>query len=193
MKNSVFGSIGRGLPLFAGLLVMMPAVAMASSPEWRPKYDLIMMYVNFIILAAVIFKYAREPIKSFLKQQKEDVVSEMSQLETEKARFLDEIEAAKNRAAEGDLRFNEMKARLISQGEAKKQQMVDQAKQQSATMLEEARKKMETRILQAKSQLKMELADMAFEQASQQLPKIITDEDNQRLLEIYMKGMVAEQ
>jgi hypothetical protein len=39
----------------------------------------------------------------------------------------------------------------------------------------------------------MELADMAFEQAIHQLPAIINDEDNQRLLGMYMKGMHLDQ
>lgn len=194
MKMSAFCSIRRGLPVFTVLLMMMmPAVALASSAEWRPRYDMIMMYVNFVILAAVIFKYAREPVKSFLKQQKQDVVSEMETLETAKTRILDEIKTAREQAAGSNLRFQEMKKRLIGQGEAKKEQIVEQARQQSSVMIEETRKKMENRIFQAQNQLKMELADMAFEQALEKLPQIITDDDNQRFLDSYMQGMPLEQ
>ncbi|WP_054691239.1 hypothetical protein [Desulfosarcina cetonica] len=60
-------------------------------------------------------------------------------------------------------------------------------------MIEAARAKMETRILQAKTKLKMELADMAFEQATTRLPGLITDIDNQMFLDNYMKGMQIEQ
>jgi F-type H+-transporting ATPase subunit b len=175
------------------LAMMMPSIAMAGdNPEWRPTYDLILRWVNFLILAAVIVKYGREPIKNFFKQQKEDVVSELNELETEKERVLGEIQAAKTQAAESEVRLKELKERLISQGETKKQQIVEQAWVQSAAMIEETHKKMETRIAQAKSRLKMELADLAFEQATQQLPKIITETDNQRLFDIYMQGMQSE-
>ena len=58
-------------------------------------------------------------------------------------------------------------------------------------MLEGTRKKMENRILEAKDRLKMELADMAFDQAMLKLPELITDDDNQRLLDNYMRGMHA--
>ena len=60
---------------------------------------------------------------------------------------------------------------------------------QSAAMIEETQKKMENRLLQAKNQLKMELADLAFDQATKMLPQIINESDNQRLLDIYMTGM----
>jgi F-type H+-transporting ATPase subunit b len=181
------------IPLIAFLLVMVPATAMASSAEWRPTYDLVMMWVNFIIFAAVIFKYGRAPIKSFLNQQKGDVASELDAVEAEKARIVGEIESANAHVAENEARLKEMKARLIAQGEVRKQQIVEQARQQSAIMMEETRKKMETRIFQAKEKLKMELADMAFEQAVQRLPQIITDSDNQRLLDNYMQGLHLEE
>jgi hypothetical protein len=56
-------------------------------------------------------------------------------------------------------------------------------------MLEEARRKMENRIVQAKAGLKMELLDMAIDQAMKRLPAIITDSDNQRLLNDYMQRL----
>ena len=189
MKIAKFCSSRRILPIFSFLLAMMPAAAMAANPEWRPTYDKVMLWVNFTIFMAVIVKYGREPIKNFLKQQKEDVVSEIDALETEKARVLGEIQDAKTQAAESEVRFQELKERLVSQGEAKKEQIVDQARQQSSAMIAETHKKMENRILQAKNQLKMELADLAFDQAMQTLPQIITENDNQRLLDIYMQGL----
>ena len=191
MKLSGRCSFKCVLPGFAFWMMMTPAMAIAAGPEWRPKYDLIMMYVNFIILAAVIFKYAREPIKNFLNQQKTEIVSEIKELETKKTRILEEIQDANEQAAESTQRFQDMKERMINQGETRKQQIVDQARQQGAAMIEETRKKMENRILQAKNQLKIELADMAFDQAMQKLPQVINEDDNQRLLDDYMQGLHA--
>jgi F-type H+-transporting ATPase subunit b len=188
-KNKPCSSSKSVLATLTFLLLTMPAMAMAASPEWRPTYDKVMLWVNFAIFMTIAVKYGREPIKNFLKQQKEDVVTELDTLETEKARVLKEIQDAKTQAAESEVRFKELKERLISQGETKKQQIVEHARQQSSVMIEETRKKMETRLLQAKNQLKMELADMAFEKALQTLPQIITESDNQRLLDIYMESM----
>jgi len=171
------------------LVMVIPATAMAKDPEWRPTYDLIMMYVNFIILAAVIVKYGRQPIKNFLKQQREDVASEIDLLESEKDRVIDEIKTAQIQSAEIKQRLDEMKERLIAQGEVKKQQIIDQAQEQSALMIEATRKKMVNQIVKAQEDLKMELADLAFDQAVKKLPQIITDQDNQRLVEEYMQSV----
>jgi F-type H+-transporting ATPase subunit b len=193
MKTTKGGRFGRMLPPLVLLLVLVPGTAMAATADWRPTYDLVMLWVNFAIFSGVLFKYGREPIKQFIHQQKQDVASEIEAIEAEKKRVVGEIESASVKATENKRRIEEMKTRLIAQGELRKQEIVEQARQQSAIMMEETQKKMETRILQAKSKLKMELADMAFEQAIQRLPQIITADDNQRLLDIYMQGLHIEE
>lgn len=193
MKMLKSCNMGYMWACFAFMLVMMSSIAMAGeAQEWRPTYDLILRWVNFLILVAVIVKYAREPVRSFLNQQKADVASQIETLSTEKQNIFEEIQAAKEQATEREIRLKELQDRLISQGEAKKQQIIEQARQQSVVMIEETRKKMETRISQVKNQLKMELADLAFEQAEKKLPEIITESDNQRLLTFYMEGMQAK-
>lgn len=174
-------------------VVLLPGIALAASPEWRAHYDLAMKWFNFILLSAVIYKYGRGPMKQFLSGQKEDTAAQLNALEEEKARYIDEIKAAKLQTEENQQRLLEMKDRLIAQGEAHKQAVIDQARSQSVAMIEAARAKMETRILQAKTKLKLELADMAFEQATTRLPGLITDTDNQMFLDNYMTGMQIKQ
>ena len=178
--------------LFVGFyMVALPEAAQAADPQWRPTYDVAMRWINFIILVAVIVKYAREPIKDFLKLQKSDIVSEIGELETEKAKIVSEIEAVKKKAIENRSHFHDLKDRLIAQGETRKQQIVEQAKQQSKIMLEETRRKMENRITQAKAGLQMELLDMAIDQATVKLPSVMTAGDAQQLLDDYMSSLHA--
>ncbi|BBO83744.1 ATP synthase subunit b [Desulfosarcina ovata subsp. sediminis] len=148
-----------------------------------------MKWVNFLILAGVIYKYGHKPFSKFIKGQKEDLSIKIDELESEKARVIGEINAAQTHTEENKQKLIEMKARLIAQGETRKQEIIDQARNQSGIMIEAARKKMENRIIQAKEKLKMELADLAFEQATQKLPQMITDADNQLFIDNYMRGM----
>ncbi len=188
MKTIIFCSLER-FPLILAVLLLMPEMAAASDHQWRPTYDMVMVWLNFIILVTVVFKYAREPIKDFLDQRKGEVLDEIERLEAEKTQILGEIESANMRTAENRQRLAKMKDRMIAQGESRKRQIVDQAKQQSAVMIDAARKKMENRIIQAQNGLKIELLDMAIEQAMAQLPTLINDGDNQRLLDDYMNRL----
>jgi F-type H+-transporting ATPase subunit b len=185
----VIGPAGATMLFFGVLALFSPEGAMAADPAWRPTYDLAMRWINFIILVAVIVKYAREPIKDFLMLKKQDVASQIESLDKKKARILAEIEAVKQQGMENEARFEELKTRLISQGETHKQQIIEQAKRQSTIMIEAARIKMGNQIIHAKASLKMELLDMAMDQAVQQLPELITDKDNQGLLDDYMRSI----
>ncbi|WP_319522489.1 ATP synthase F0 subunit B [uncultured Desulfosarcina sp.] len=172
-------------------LLFFPESALAGDPAWRPTYDIVLRWVNFVILVAVIVKYSRDPIKDFLKLQKQDVVSQIAALDSEKSRIIGEIKEVRKQGEVNRIRLQEMKDRLIAQGETRKQELVNQAKQQSAIMLEDTRRKLENRVVQAKAALKLELLDMAIEQAMIQLPGALTDGDNQRLLDDYMKSLDA--
>jgi F-type H+-transporting ATPase subunit b len=176
--------------LFVGMLMLLfPEGTLAADPEWRPSYDVAMRWINFIILVAVIVKYAREPIKDFLKLRKAEVVSQIDELNGAKTRILDEIKSAKQQGVENQTRLKALKVRLISQGENRKKQIIEQARQQSVIMLEETRRKMENRIVQAKARLKMELLDIAMDQAVKKLPELITERDNQQFLDDYMRSL----
>lgn len=176
---------------FGSVLFIFAASALAADADWRPTYDMAMRWINFIILVAVIVKYAREPFKDFLKFKKEDVVEQIDALDKDKARILSEIDAVKQQEIENRNRLNEMKDRLIAQAEMRKQQIIEQAKQQSTIMLEETRRKMAHRIEKATATIKMELLDMAIDQAIATLPRIMTTDDSQRLLDDFMERIHA--
>jgi F-type H+-transporting ATPase subunit b len=190
MKWTGPAGVACAVTLILGMLMsLFPVCAMAADPDWRPAYDVALRWINFIILVAVIVKYAREPLKAFLSRKKGDVVSQIDTLDKEKARILEEIKAVAQQGVENQARFKELQDRLIAQGESRKQQLIEQARQQSAIMLEETRRKMEQRIVQAKAILKMELLDMAMDQAVKQLPGRLTPGDSQRLLDDYMHSL----
>lgn len=185
------GAACVAMMVFGSVLFIFAASALAAEADWRPTYDMAMRWINFIILVAVIVKYAREPFKDFLKFKKEDVVEQIDALDKDKARILSEIDAVQQQEIENRDRLNEMRDRLIAQAEMRKQQIIEQAKQQSAIMLEETRRKMAYRIEKATATIKMELLDMAIDQAIATLPRIMTTDDSQRLLDDFMERIHA--
>ena len=49
--------------------------------NWRLKYNLILMWVNFGILAFIIVKFARTPLKEFIFGQRKNLIRELEQKE----------------------------------------------------------------------------------------------------------------
>lgn len=175
---------GAGFILFSGAF---PIYAAESAPEWRSTYDTVMAWVNCLILFAVIIKFSRVPIKQFLKLQKEDVASEIKTIEKEKKAIDQQVEAAIFQGEQSRERLNSLKERIIAEGEKKRQKIVDDANKQGALLLEGAKRKIDNRILSARNELKNEIVDLAIENAMKKLPHVITDQDNQVLLDQYLK------
>ena len=164
---------------------LLPGTDLLAAEEaggWRETYDMVLKWINFIILAAVIFKYARIPLKDFLKGQSEKLAADIRKKEKEKDEASTEVEGIKAALSEGEARFQDLKTRILEQGKKRKEQIVRDAEEQSRQMMIETRKRVESQILEAKRRVKAELVDAAVEKALQHLPKEITSEDNERFL-----------
>jgi len=160
--------------------------------DWRPTYDLIMLWVNFGILSFILIKFGKKPIMNFLRSQKDELAEEIGNLERQKEDMISEINKTKQELKESDARFAELKAKIIQLGEQKREDSITQALQQSEMMMEIAKQKIGNRILVAKREFKAELVDTAFDMASEKISKEITAEDNDKMIHKYLATAARE-
>ena len=73
--------------LSSAALVLAPTPAWAAGADWRPIYDIVMMWVNFVILTAVLVKVLRKPLSRYLREQRDAVEETMAHLDSEKERI----------------------------------------------------------------------------------------------------------
>lgn len=155
--------------------------------SWRGTYDVIMLWVNFFILAFILVRYTKTPIMNFLRGRKDELAREINRMEEGKEKIISKIQETFKTLEESDQRFADMKERIVEQGEKRKKEIIEEAQQQSAIMMEMAKRKVEGYISQAKSDFKSELIDSAISLALEKLPEEITDEDNDRFISQYME------
>jgi F-type H+-transporting ATPase subunit b len=176
------------------LLIMMTsadAVAAEGSGDWRSTYDTIMMWINFGILAFVIVKFGREPMKDFLSGRKAELAREIGEIEEKKKEVTARINDTYRILDQSDARFAELKKKIVQQGEKKKQEIIEDAQEQSRLILQTTKQKIESRIVQAKATFRAELIDAATEIALERLPKEITEEDDRNMIEQYLAAATA--
>ncbi len=176
---------------FTLLCCVTPGLAGEASSDWRPTYDTIMRWVNFGILFFVIIKFGRKPLLNFLYGQKESIQEELDEVQQEKDEMAAKGLAAAKALEESKERFEQIKARIVGQGQRSKDDLITEAEHQSQLMIESARHKIDYQIHRAKEKMRAELLNMAVDQALTQLPSEITPEDNQRLLNKYLAAAVS--
>jgi len=102
------------------------------------------------------------------------------------------IEETREAITESDIRYADLKEKILRQGERRKQEIIDEAKAQSRIMMESTKEKVGSQIQQAKRRFKEEMVDAAIDRAMERLPQVITNEDNEKLLDQYMAGATAK-
>jgi F-type H+-transporting ATPase subunit b len=162
------------------------ALAAEKSNSWRPMYDLILRWINFGIIAFVIVKYGKTPIMNFLRGQKDKLAQEINQLENEKKDATAKVMETLKSVDESEVRFADLKDRIIQQGEKKKTEIIESAQNQSKMMLEDAKRRIDSHFLQAKNEFKAELIDIAMDMAMERLPEVITPEDNDKFTRLFL-------
>jgi F-type H+-transporting ATPase subunit b len=176
--------------IIAGLLSLHflghDAFAAEKASTWRPTYDLIFRWINFGIIVFLVVKYGKTPIMNFLRGQKEKLAQELKRLEDKKQGVSENIEETLKTIDESEVRFAELKERIVRQGEQKKEAIIQTAQNQSKTMLEDAKRRIDTHFIQAKNKFRAEMIDRAIDLAMERLTKEITAEDNEKLTIEYL-------
>lgn len=175
------------------LLTGDTAFAAADDQGWRTTYDQIMIWVNFGILVFLFFKYAKTPLMNFLNSQSEGLARDIERLEESKDKADQRNKELLEELEQRDSRIDEIKKRIILEGEKEKENIINEAKTQSRLMLKEARQRMANQVRKAKRQLQYELVDEVISLAMERLPREITEEDNKVLLNHYFSFSAAEE
>jgi F-type H+-transporting ATPase subunit b len=176
--------------IIATILWCLPGsvAAAETSADWRPTYDLVLRYINFLILVFLIFKFARKPLVNFFKDKSQDVKIEIQKIEEAKEKIEEQVKAMLEAREKSREKFERIKARIVSQGETRKKHIIEDAKQESKLLLENTHLKVDYMILRAKQTLQSEMIDMAIDMAMEKLPQEITDQDSQRFSNQFLEN-----
>ena len=165
------------------------AYAAEDAGNWRPTYDLVMRWVNFIIMVVIAVKFGKAPIKNMLAGEKIAVETEIKQFEEKKEQAEEKASNAQKMLAESHTRFNELTERITLQGERKKQAIIEDAKREGQLILDAAKHRLESQIITAKENFKSELVDAAIASAFKRLPNVVKTDDHQRFLDTYIHSL----
>ena len=178
---------------FVGVVLGLSAPDVFAAEEgggWRPIYDVVMLWINFGILAFLLIKFLRVPIRDFFETKRDEVAAEIRQIETEKEKALARVEEAEAMLADHEQRLELVKTRILQEGQRVKEKIIEDAQEQSRVMMEEAKRRIDNRIYQAQQELRAELIDAAIDIATDRLPEEITEGDNQNYIKLYLEAAV---
>lgn len=179
----------RSLVLVVAAGCLLPATNAMAAGDWRPTYDIVMMWVNFVILASLLVKLLRRPLSSFLRTQRDDVRQTLEALESEKGRIEEEIRSLQQMLKDRREKAHDMHKRIVSLGEEERHEIISAAKHEAERRLLKARQLMDAHYREACGRLRDELIDSAVARAMEELPKHITSEVEQVLKDRFLRSI----
>jgi F-type H+-transporting ATPase subunit b len=179
----------NGLIFLAILATAGEALGTEGSLNWRPTYDMVMRWLNFGIMVALFFRYARKPLVGFLMGKAGRIEENIRRVEKEKEVIEAHVGELLKERQESLKRLQQIRENLISQGELMKKKIIDDAKKESHLLLESAKRRIEHEIVSAQESLKLEIVDRSIALAVQKLPRLMTDQDTQNSLNVYLEGI----
>lgn len=153
----------------------------------RASWDLTMRWVNFLILVAVIVKYARRPLISFLKSKRAETASDIERIEARKASAEEKVKERQIQLQASQERLKLIRDRIVAEGQRQKERMITDARQESRIMLESARARIDSQIRDANQTIRAELIEAAVEKALAKLPALVTEQDHQRMIGLWLE------
>jgi F-type H+-transporting ATPase subunit b len=174
------------------LLGSTVVLAAETANNWRSTFDLVMRWLNFLIIVFVLVKYGRKPIKNFFSNRRKEIDEQIKKYERQKEAAVEKIEEANRSLEDSAARFEKIKKRIIEDGQKKKQQVIEDARQESMVLVQLTRHKIENQIVEARNLIRSELIETAIALAEKRLPEIITAADEQKLIDRFMESTVGK-
>jgi F-type H+-transporting ATPase subunit b len=181
------------LTLGASLWFPLTAMAADTSSTWRSTYDVVMMWVNFAILLALLFKFLRPPLDRFLKSQQDAIQETLDRLENEKRRLKDEVRALQESLAGRKEKAENWHERIMQRARMERREIIETGRQEAERRLAKAHQLIEARHRDACQTLRNEMVDTAIQIATQEFSKHMTPAIEQTLTDHFLKNVAGRQ
>ena len=150
-------------------------------------------FLNFFILAFVIYKYGRKPLMGFINKHSSEIGDTLERDKERLAAAQAEFEETEARLGKLEQLIEEVREYIRLDAERAKREILEDAESSSALILSDAKERAQIMVQQAQENLKTELVDMVFEEAEKLIKQNIKTEDHDRLIDDYMGHLAAVQ
>lgn len=155
-------------------------------------WDALAVFLAFLVLVLVAFFFAYKPVKEIIRKRHEYVDSQVSEADKK----VKEANLATAKAQE-ELRKSRQEGMAIvakAQEDAEEQRKIikEKAKKDSDAEMQRAREEIAREIEAKQDAIHKEIVDVAIDASSKVLGREVTDKDNERLVDEFVKELDAK-
>lgn len=198
MEKEGMGNKGmrRDLLLFVlvtGVLLGLQGVAAASEAgghgalNWS---DFLFRVLNFSIMAAILFKLLKNPLRKYFTSRREDIQKMLSDLEQKKQEAEQKCAEYKAKLAALESETQKIVSEYVQEGEMERKKILEAAERQSQYIKEQADVAIQQELKAAKESLQKEVSELSVAAAEEIVKNNMQPEDQERLIRDFMTKVV---
>ena len=173
-----------------GIFTIAQAWAAGGAEHHAPSItDVIFPALNFLIYAYIIVKFALPPVRSFLKNRRDEVVATMAQASAKKAAAQALVDEYKTKLAGLDQQVRSLQATLRDEGERDKAKLVDEANAMAAKIKADASILADQEVKMARQKIREDMAIQAEATARALLQRNLSADDQNRLADEFIQSI----
>lgn len=153
--------------------------------------SLLFQVINFLVLVAILYKFAFKPITQALKDRADGIKKSLDdakaaneEAERRLKEYSDKLAGAHK---EGDAVREKARQEALNEG----QRLITDAKDEAGRLLEQGKKDIESEVKKARQQLREEVVNISLQVTEKVLEKKIEAEDHKKLVGEYISKMGA--
>jgi len=176
---------------FLGGVVMTASAAeeQQSGSSFKESWLKIWEVLNFLILAFLVFKLLKEPLKNFFKSHSEQVRQEFEGAKEVSLSAEREMEEMERRYQTLEEEIQKLEQAISEIGERERDRIIAKAKETAGHMLEKAGIESDIMLRNAAMRLRREVVDVAVSLTEESIRKAIDSSDQRRLVEEYLEDL----
>lgn len=148
--------------------------------------------MNFAVLAIGLFFILRKPVSQFLSDRIQGIRDQLKDLEAQKIAAEKKLAEYNDKLAALSQEADKIVAQYRQQGEAAREKILKEAENAAAKLEDQARRNIENEFAQAKLKLETEVFEKAIAKAESRLKDLVTDNDQDRLVQDYLNKVVTK-
>lgn len=145
--------------------------------------------LNFLILAFLVFKVLRDPVKNFFQGRTEMFRQKIAEAEGASIEAERELKEIESRFEMLDEEIQRLQQTITEQGARRRDNIISDAEQAAEYMLEKAKIESDMMMREAKIRLRREVTNEAVRLAEGSIKKEIGKKDQERLVDEYLQDL----
>ena len=147
--------------------------------------------MNFVVLLVALILVLRKPISQALSSRVKTIKEQLESLEKQKAEAEKKLAQYNEKLSQLESEAEEIVQGYIQQGNEAKAKILKEAEASAEKLQIQAKRNIENEFSKARQELQREVVEKSLAQAEEMLKKVISDDDQNKLVNEYLDMVVA--